>query len=360
MAALWRPETGFRSSRSGFRTTQGQNFTEQNHDAKPSHPCFRRPRPSVPVRQAVDGARAVKPDCDLLGLCAVQATIIAFAQHYDVPGMRLVQPITATLIPPMAWCALQWTAVRPIRHTDLLHLCVPLTAIAALITAPDLLDVFVPAVFAIYGLMMLIQSNKGPDAQPSAFLTDGNLPSRIWQVISLALIASAISDVLILVAVAGSWGALQPWIVSLFLIGNLLLIGIVSLSTHLQAEEPVQDEQPRASSEAEQAIWLRVQTYMAEQRPYLDPDLTLARLSRKLGVPAKTLSGVINRETGNNVSRYVNDARIAAAQAALVAGESVTEAMLSSGFNTKSNFNREFLRITGTSPSRWLAEQPSP
>lgn len=302
----------------------------------------------------------LSPIAILLALCAVQATIIALAQHYDVPGMRLVQPITASLMPPMAWCAFQWTAVRPMRKSDLVHLCVPLTAIAALMTAPDFLDIFIPGVFAVYGLSILIQSNKGPDAQPRAFLTDGNLPSRIWQAISLALIASALSDVLIVGAIAGGWDDLQPWIISIFSIGNLLLIGIVSLSTHLQAEEAVEDEQPRPSSEADQAVWLRVQAYMSKHRPYLDPDLTLAKLSRKLGIPAKTLSVVINREAGTNVSRYVNDARIAAAQTALIAGESVTTAMLSSGFNTKSNFNREFLRITGSSPSRWLAENPSP
>ena len=28
--------------------------------------------------------------------------------------------------------------------------------------------------------------------------------------------------------------------------------------------------------------------------------------------------------------------------------------MLASGFNTKSNFNREFLRVTGKNPSDWL------
>ena len=39
----------------------------------------------------------------------------------------------------------------------------------------------------------------------------------------------------------------------------------------------------------------------------------------------------------------------------LMDGESVTTAMLSSGFNTRSNFNREFRRITGKSPSDWRA-----
>ena len=101
----------------------------------------------------------------------------------------------------------------------------------------------------------------------------------------------------------------------------------------------------------------RVEALMAQQALYLDPDLTLSQVSRKLGVPVKQVSGAINRVTGENVSRYINGARIAAAQAALLAGENVTSAMLSSGFNTKSNFNREFLRVTGQSPSAWVAAQ---
>ncbi|MDO7630564.1 MAG: helix-turn-helix domain-containing protein, partial [Loktanella sp.] len=58
--------------------------------------------------------------------------------------------------------------------------------------------------------------------------------------------------------------------------------------------------------------------------------------------------------TGENVSRYINAARINEAKAVLSSGENVTSAMLSSGFNTKSNFNREFLRVAGVSPSEWL------
>ncbi|MEO9682362.1 MAG: AraC family transcriptional regulator [Tateyamaria sp.] len=297
------------------------------------------------------------PIAVLLAICSVQIGIIALAQHYQVPGMRLVQPITATLIPPAAWCAFQWTAARPKRKADLLHVLMPVTAIAALVTAPDFLDIFLPGAFFLYGIAIVYQSFKGPDAQPRAFLADGDLPVRIWQIIGAALIVSALSDVLIVAAIAADLGHLQPWIVSLFSVGNLLVIGIISLSSHLRTEDDEDDEPQRTNSEAEQAVWQRVQTFMTEQKPYLDPDLTLARLSRKLGIPAKTLSIVINQNTGENVSRYVNDARIVAAQKALLGNETVTSAMLSSGFNTKSNFNREFLRITGVSPSKWLARQ---
>nr|WP_283776296.1 helix-turn-helix domain-containing protein [Stappia sp. WLB 29] len=87
----------------------------------------------------------------------------------------------------------------------------------------------------------------------------------------------------------------------------------------------------------------------------LDPDLTLARLARRLHVPVKQLSVAINRTQGENVSRHVNGYRIRHACKLLVEGHGVTAAMLASGFNTKSNFNREFLRVTGETPSAYRA-----
>ena len=77
----------------------------------------------------------------------------------------------------------------------------------------------------------------------------------------------------------------------------------------------------------------------------------LARLARRLGLPAKVLSAAVNRTAGENISRHVNARRIRHACDLLGQGENVTAAMLASGFNTKSNFNREFLRVTGKTPS---------
>ncbi|MEO0829588.1 MAG: AraC family transcriptional regulator [Pseudomonadota bacterium] len=293
----------------------------------------------------------------LLALCALQSLIIALAQHYGVPGMRIVQPITATFLAPAAWLAYVATAVRPFRRLDLWHALLPLVAIAVLISVPQLLDVFLPLLFVAYGAAILIQSLKGPDAQPQSFLANGDLPSRIWLVIGLALIASALSDILIFAAQHAGLSHWRPWIISLFTSGNLLLVGLFSLSSQLQGETPEASAPTGEVAEPDAEVWQSIQSYMSEHRPYLDPDLTLARLSRKLGIPAKTISATINRATGDNVSRFVNAARIEAAQMALLNGESITSAMLASGFNTKSNFNREFLRVTGLSPSKWVADQ---
>ncbi|MEL6619917.1 MAG: AraC family transcriptional regulator [Pseudomonadota bacterium] len=293
----------------------------------------------------------------LLAICGVQSLIIALAQHYLVPGMRMVQPITATLIPSCTWYVFQTSAVRGARRTDLLHALVPITALAALLVSPEFLDVFIPGVFVVYGAAILSTCLKGPDAQPRLYLQSAELPTRIWLVIGVALIVSAFSDILITGAMAAGFGAWKPWIVSIFSVGNLILIGMFGISRHLRTDDTGQEDAPSPPPDPDTAVWDAVQTHMGEHRPYLDPDLTLAKLARKLGIPAKTISTTINRATGQNVSRYVNDARIETAMILLKQGETVTNAMLSSGFNTKSNFNREFLRVTGTSPSKWLLEQ---
>ena len=74
-----------------------------------------------------------------------------------------------------------------------------------------------------------------------------------------------------------------------------------------------------------------------------------------MGVPAKALSAAVNRVRGENISRVVNRWRVEHAAGMLTGGASVTEAMLGSGFNTKSNFNREFLRVMGQAPTAWMA-----
>ncbi len=53
-----------------------------------------------------------------------------------------------------------------------------------------------------------------------------------------------------------------------------------------------------------------IETIMCEKRLFRDPDLTLNRLSRRLGIPSRQISGAINRTLGRNVSQAVNEYRI--------------------------------------------------
>lgn len=170
---------------------------------------------------------------------------------------------------------------------------------------------------------------------------------------------SALSDGLIVLAQIVGAAHLQPWIISISASTTLIIIGVLTLSGALEnsASEPEDlPAPPREADALDAQIMGQLETMMVQSRPYLNPDLTMSQLSRRLRIPVKQLSGAINRVTGENASRYINAARIAAAQRTLLEGETVTNAMLGAGFNTKSNFNREFLRATGDSPSDWLTK----
>jgi AraC-like DNA-binding protein len=109
-----------------------------------------------------------------------------------------------------------------------------------------------------------------------------------------------------------------------------------------------------SSTEEDAATVSRIDGLMREQHLYRDPDLTLERLARRAGIPARQISGALNRIYGRNVSQIVNEYRVGDAKWRLIATrEPVTVVMLESGFGTKSNFNREFLRVTGMTPSAY-------
>ncbi|MDJ0931120.1 AraC family transcriptional regulator [Breoghania sp.] len=81
----------------------------------------------------------------------------------------------------------------------------------------------------------------------------------------------------------------------------------------------------------------------------------MTRLSRRLGIPVRHVSRAINRKLVQTVPRVINEWRIREAMNLLAETDyPVTTVMFDCGFQTKSNFNREFARITGTSPSRFL------
>ncbi len=297
----------------------------------------------------------------MLLLGAFQSLIISLAQHYGVGWAFAVQPVTAAAIPPLSWIAFLTSAVRRFDAAkDVPHVVVPVfTAFCvAFVRAP--LDLLIPLIFVSYGVAILIVSSKGADALPNTRLSAGNVPGLIWRIIGVTLIISAFGDALIVVAQIMDRGSWQPWIIAVTSTGMLLLLGGLSLSNSLWKED-TQDQDPpapklQADPEEDAKIMARLEALMADQKLYLDPDLTLTQIARRLVLPIKAVSGAINRTTGENVSRYINARRVDVACDALRQGDNVTSAMFAAGFNTKSNFNREFLRLKGVPPRDWLAQ----
>lgn len=292
-----------------------------------------------------------------IGLCALQSVIIALAQHYGIYWFRLVQPLTASLLPPLAWLTFCYTALRARMALDVLHLTGPVCALISLVYMPAFLDILIPFLFCIYGLAILLICQGGADALPHLRLGGGKIPSRIWIIMSLLIMVSGIVDMLITFSLHSGAAWVPPLLVSVFSALNLLFIGVFGLRPELISGSTESPSVFMLSEEDVHEIMEKLNEIMVSERPYLDPDLTLNRLARKTGVPAKTLSAAINRSTGQSVSRLVNAARIKFAQAHLIQGNTVTDSMLQSGFYTKSNFNREFLRVAGKSPTNWLKTQ---
>jgi AraC-like DNA-binding protein len=96
---------------------------------------------------------------------------------------------------------------------------------------------------------------------------------------------------------------------------------------------------------------------LAERQLYRDSGITLARIARRLGQPARQISLAVNRCRQENFSRYINGYRVRYAQESLKTTDApITELMLEAGFSTKSNFNSEFSRVVGMTPSRYRSK----
>lgn len=296
--------------------------------------------------------------------CACQSVMVSLVQYYGLTELRLLPPVTASVIPALAWVAFVDSGIRVQRRArDWAHILAPILMTATVIMLPALIDTLLVAIFVGYAAAILIVLRRQDDDLANTRLASGHIPALIWRFIALALIASAISDVLISLALAYGYRGAPGLILSMFSSLALLMIGFMSLSPDIAAEpigenENTSPQQNRSVAKIQDdvpvaQIMEQLEMLLTREKLYLDPDLTLSRLARRLGYPLKQVSTAINQATGENVSRFINQRRIVHACQLLEAGQNVTTAMLESGFNTKSNFNREFLRITGINPGKW-------
>ena len=100
----------------------------------------------------------------------------------------------------------------------------------------------------------------------------------------------------------------------------------------------------------------KLEAYMMEQKPYLDPDITLKILSEKTGIPLRSLSEVINN-TFQNFYDFINHYRVQES-VRLFTEESdryktILEVLYEVGFNNKASFNNAFKKITGITPREY-------
>lgn len=315
------------------------------------------------VRLAVRD-RSISMTVLLLLALGMQSVIIALVQHYGVQLLRPVQPITGAIMPPVAWLTFLRVNRRPLALSrDWPHLLAPLFIAFCTVMAPDAVDPALVVAFILYGVLMLLATREGADDLPMARLDAGDWPLHVWRMLAGMLILSGLSDIGIAIAYAMGMPFIKFYVLDVVATLLLMAIGLLGMmQPAATAPADADDADPVRMSppdpNADRDLVQRLDALLTQSALYREPDLTLARLARRLNVPAKQLSAAINRHCGESVSRYVNSYRIREASARIAGGQSITMAMLDSGFNTKSNFNREFLRVTGMAPSAWREQQP--
>jgi len=105
----------------------------------------------------------------------------------------------------------------------------------------------------------------------------------------------------------------------------------------------------------------KIEEFMENEKPFLNPDLNLTELSKMLKISPPTLSDAINSGFEKNFNDFINSYRVKAVQAMLQEGKQQQLSLLGiayeCGFNSKATFNRVFKKLTNTSPSQYLASQ---
>lgn len=308
-------------------------------------------------------ADQAKAACLFLALCAATTELVGLRWTFDVALFSMAQPLLASLIPVAAWLIFTHAATdthRVAYH----HVAGPILVAVSLFTHPFLalpLDGIITAIYLFYGIALLRYSAKEPLLIHVSF-SHWEGVKRAEQVAGWMLLFSAMIDAAISLDLAVNQGGYSLYILTLahLVLLPVLAIAVIMVSVNTPAVDDIaQPEIPRAPSseslltqERADEIVARVDRLMREKASYLDPDLTLAALSRKLGIPAKQISMAVNQIHQKSISRVVNEYRIEhAKQALLTTDETITHILMNAGFQTKSNFNREFSRIAGLTPS---------
>lgn len=119
-----------------------------------------------------------------------------------------------------------------------------------------------------------------------------------------------------------------------------------------------ENEKSRQLNQNNSELMQKLQTFMAEKKPYLEEGLTLTGLAQQLNITRNQLSSLINSNTGENFYSFINKYRVEEVIKIFSDPQKKNYTILAmayeAGFPSKSSFHNIFKKITGLTPTEYL------
>ncbi len=123
-------------------------------------------------------------------------------------------------------------------------------------------------------------------------------------------------------------------------------------------KKPKTTEKTNDKNQNDEESLVRLLAYMAKKKPYLDPNLSLLDLSKKLNISLMELMDVLNKHINKNYYDFINGFRIDEAKKLLIepigddAGGSLS-VYSKAGFDSKASFIKTFKNYTNMTPQQY-------
>ncbi len=126
-------------------------------------------------------------------------------------------------------------------------------------------------------------------------------------------------------------------------------------------EDPAKYGKSSLTDGAAEAYKVILLELVARDKPFLDAELTLSRLSECADIPLHHLSQVINAKLGQNFYDFINQYRVETAKELLVdpdnARKAITDIAMAAGFNNKNSFYKAFRSQVAMTPAKYRQQE---
>lgn len=302
------------------------------------------------------------------------AFLLAFALQCGLLLVQLLRPgllpaglraATGSALPVLLY--LFFARSRPSsgawRPRDLIHI-LPVALVTGLVVMPNTgwrIDAALLLIELSYAFALLSSDRRDQEHL-------GRQQAR--QVAAIYLLAMAACDVWIGWELAA--GGSLAWTPSLTVALLLLTLGVGALFVQAwrdpewlvrwrdsarQEPAPQAALPPILETDSDYELCARLDALFQSTRRYAEFGIGLDEVATALGVTSRQLSMAINRIRGRGFRTILNDFRVNDAARQLadaeLVGKPITEVMFDAGFQTKSNFNKEFATRHGMPPSQY-------